>query len=122
MQLFKGCSPHPHWPLVWLTSNEPGEIYGLPRPRVVALVNYAKKATLGSCFGFVLICVSLVFGSAKRERAREEESQREREGRGTINESHLNNYHFPRQNARQKLIWSVSSHLISSHLVWAWSV
>lgn len=68
VQLFKGCLPHPHWPLVWLTSNEPGEIYGLPRPRVVALVNYAKKATLGSCFGFVLICVSLVFGSAKRER------------------------------------------------------
>lgn len=70
LQLFKGCLPHPHWPLVWLTSNEPGEIYGLPRPRVVALVNYAKKATLGSCFGFVLICVSLVFGSAKTERKR----------------------------------------------------
>lgn len=68
LQLFKGCLPHPHWPLVWLTSNKPGEIYGLPRPRVVALVNYAKKATLGSCFGFVLICVSLVFGTAKRER------------------------------------------------------
>lgn len=76
VQLFKGCLPHPHWPLVWLTSNEPGEIYGLPRPRVVALVNYAKKATLGSCFGFVLICVSLVFGSAKR--ARQKEFWRER--------------------------------------------
>lgn len=78
MQLFKGCLPHPtHWPLVWLTSNKPGEIYGLLRPRVVALVNYAKKATLGSCFGIVLICVSLVFGSAKR--ARERETRRERE-------------------------------------------
>lgn len=86
MQLFKGCLPHPtHWPLVWLTSNKPGEIYGLLRPRVVALVNYAKKATLGSCFGFVLICVSLVFwqrqeSKRERETRRERESERERKG------------------------------------------
>lgn len=82
MQLFKGCLPHPHWPLVWLTSNKPVEIYGLLRPRVVALVNYAKKATLGSCFGFVLICGSLVFGRAKRAGETRRERERKRGGRG----------------------------------------